>query len=103
MEPTEQPTIDNREVLRRQYREHLSRYKSANADLADIAWTLSELEQQIGGLEDERKQSNDPYLSQRLSDLRRWRDSLEEAVLRHMYLTEELSTEIAQLRAALEQ
>jgi chromosome segregation ATPase len=103
MERTEQPADDSREQLRRQYREQLGRYKSANAELADVSWTLSDLEQQIGALESDLAQHNDERLARRIRDLRRWRESLEETVLQHMYRTEDLCAEIAQLRAALNQ
>jgi septal ring factor EnvC (AmiA/AmiB activator) len=102
MQPKDPPPTNSREQLRRQYQEQLSRYKSANADLADTSWTLSELEQQISTLEAELAQSGDERIAHRLRDLRRWRDSLEETVLRYMYRTDEISAEIAQLRSALE-
>lgn len=101
MERTESPADDSREQLRRQYRAQLSRYKSANAELADVSWTLSELEQQIATLEDELSQHHDAQLARRISDLRRWRDTLEETVIRHMYRAEEISAEVDQLRSAL--
>ncbi len=99
MEHTKPDSGDGREQLHQQYRDQLSQYKSANASLADIAWTLSELEQQIGTLE--TNQEPDPQLARRISDLRRWRSTLEETVLRHMYRTEELMATVAQLRTAL--
>lgn len=101
MEPTEPATEQSRQQLFRHYREQLSRYKSANAELADVAWTLAELEQQISTLEADLAQNYDDYLAQRIKDLRRWRDSLEESVLQHMFLADELSDQVAQLRTAL--
>jgi septal ring factor EnvC (AmiA/AmiB activator) len=103
MERTEPPPSDQRDQLRQEYRDQLGQYKSANAELADIAWTLSELEQQISALETDLEHGPDPQLARRISDLRRWRGVLEETVLRHMYRTEELLAEVAQLRAALSQ
>jgi phage shock protein A len=103
MERTEPQSGDGREQLRQRYRNQLSQYKSANADLADIAWTLSELEQQISGLEADPEWQTNPQLARRISDLRRWRGTLEETALRHMYRAEELLTEVAQLRTALAQ
>jgi chromosome segregation ATPase len=101
MERTEPLSGDDRAQLREQYRNRLGQYKSANAELADIAWTLSELEQQIVALEADLAREDDPQLARRISDLRRWRGSLEETVLRHMYRAEELLGEVAELRAAL--
>jgi predicted nucleic acid-binding Zn-ribbon protein len=103
MERTEPEARSAREELRQQYRDRLSQYKSANADLADIAWTLSELEQQISALEAERSRGASEQLDRRIRDLRRWRNTLEENVLRHMYRTEELLEAVAQLRSALAQ
>jgi uncharacterized protein YdcH (DUF465 family) len=103
MKRTEPQSEDDREQLRQQYRNQLSQYKSANAELADIAWTLSELEQQISALEAERERNADAHLARRISDLRRWRGALEETVLRHMYRTEEIMATVAQLRIALGQ
>ncbi|NTW01936.1 MAG: hypothetical protein HGA19_11705 [Oscillochloris sp.] len=91
------------EQLLRKYRDQLSQFKSANAELADTAWTLAELEQQLSTLEDEIAAQPNDNLIRRINDLRRWRDSLEEAVLRNMYRTEELSAEVADLRNALAQ
>jgi hypothetical protein len=101
MEHKEPQAGDSREELRRHYREQLSRYKSANAELADICWTLADLEQQISALEDELAAGDNWHLDRRIRDLRRWRDVLEESALRRMYRTEELSAEVAQLRSAL--
>jgi septal ring factor EnvC (AmiA/AmiB activator) len=101
MEHTEPQSTDGRAQLHQQYRNQISQYKSANAELADIAWTLSELEQQISALEADLAQEHTPHLARRISDLRRWRGALEETVIRHMYRTEELLAEVDQLRAAL--
>ncbi|NNJ13563.1 hypothetical protein EKD04_024875 [Chloroflexales bacterium ZM16-3] len=103
MERTESQVGGSREQLRQQYREQLSQYKSANAELADISWTLSELEQQIGTLEGELAAHDDKHLARRIRDLRRWRSSLEDSVLRRMYRAEALSAEVDQLRSALNQ
>ncbi|MEI7770816.1 MAG: hypothetical protein WCI67_12535 [Chloroflexales bacterium] len=101
MERTETQPGNSSEPLRQQYHRQLSQYKSANAELADIAWTLSELEQQISTLETALAEEADPQLARRISDLRHWRGALEETVIRHMYRTEELRAALTQLRAAL--
>ncbi|MBX0331397.1 hypothetical protein K2Z83_27475 [Oscillochloris sp. ZM17-4] len=103
MERTDTQADDSREQLRQQYREQISQYKSANAELADVAWTLSELEQQISALEAELAEHEDKHLARRIRDLRRWRSSLEDSVLRQMYRAEEIAGEVAQLRTALNQ
>jgi uncharacterized protein YdcH (DUF465 family) len=101
MKRTESEARSTHEELRQQYRDRLSQYKSANAELADIAWTLSELEQQISTLEADHSHQASKQLDRRIRDLRRWRSALEENVLRHMYRTEELLSAVAQLRSAL--
>ncbi|WP_129628116.1 hypothetical protein [Candidatus Oscillochloris fontis] len=101
MKPGKSET-DHYTQLRQQYQEQLSRYKSANAELADVSWTLAELEQQIANLAEDYERSNDERIAHRLRDLRRWRDVLEETVLRNMYRTDAISAEVAQLRQALE-
>ncbi|EFO79668.1 hypothetical protein OSCT_2450 [Oscillochloris trichoides DG-6] len=88
--------------LRQHYYDQLSRYKSANAELADVAWTLAELEQQIANLEGDFERTNDERIAHRLRDLRRWRGSLEETVLRNMYRAEALLAEVTQLRQELD-
>lgn len=102
MERTVPEARSAREELQQQYRDQLSQYKSANAELADISWTLSELEQQIGALEADLSGGSNEQLDRRIRDLRRWRSALEENVLRHMYRAEELLSAVAQLRSALE-
>ncbi len=94
---------DGRTQLHQQYHNQLSQYKSANAALADVAWTLSELEQQIRTLDAELEREASPQLARRINDLRRWRGVLEETVLRHMYRAEEILAEVTRLRAALAQ
>ncbi|GAB4437929.1 MAG: hypothetical protein OHK0015_31050 [Chloroflexi bacterium OHK40] len=91
------------ERLRKQQRERLAELKTVNAELADLSWTLAELEQQIATLEAEDVAHGDGRAERRIADLRRWRGMLEERVLRHMYRADHLSAEIARLRAALEQ
>jgi predicted nucleic acid-binding Zn-ribbon protein len=103
MEPSGNRAEHEREELRRRYRDQLGQYKSANAELADISWTLAELEQQIATLEAEEQAAPTAPLTRRISDLRRWRSSLEEHVLRHMYRAEAIAAEVALLRAALHQ
>ncbi len=97
-----EPEADRYAELRQQYHEQLSRYKSANAELADVAWTLAELEQQIANLEEDFERTHDERIAHRLRDLRRWRGVLEETVLRHMYRAEAISAEVDKLRQVLE-
>mgnify|MGYP005866082247 CR=1 FL=1 len=90
-----------RERLARQYRDLLGEYKTVNAELADHSWTLAELEQQIAALE-AAATPGDQRAAERLRALRRWRGTLEEQVLAHMYRVEAIAAELARLRAALE-
>lgn len=76
----------------------LGTYKMINGELADLTWTLSELEQQLGTLEHEAAEEGAPELRQRLQDLRRWQSTLEERILRHMYRADELWAEIERLK-----
>lgn len=76
-------------------RELLGTLKTVNAALADLEWSLAELEQQIVGLEAELGRAHDPAIERRLRDLRRWRGALEERTLRHMFRAEELSAALA--------
>jgi hypothetical protein len=84
------------ELLHEQRRKLLSTYKTINGELADLTWTLAELEQQIAALTAEA--SPTPELSTRLDDLRRWQGLLEERILRHMYRADELMAELAHLK-----
>jgi predicted nucleic acid-binding Zn-ribbon protein len=78
-------------------RELLGTYKTVNAELADLTWTLAELEQQIATLTDEAAVSPSPSASRRLDDLQRWQDTLEERILRLMYRADELMAAIERL------
>lgn len=78
-------------------RELLGTYKTVNAELADLTWTLAELEQQIATLADETAASPSPGATQRLDDLQRWQDTLEERILRLMYRADELMAAIERL------
>ncbi len=93
---TEPPEEGQR--LRQQHRALLGALKTANAELADLAWTLSELEQQITALVAEQSTRQDSAVSRRIGDLRRWRSTLEDRVLRHMLRVDELEGEIRRLR-----
>jgi hypothetical protein len=86
------------ERLRQQQRALLGALKTVNAERADLEWTLAELEQQIAAL---RAEASDHTVARRLNDLRRWRSSLEDRVLRHMFRAEELEAEIRRLRELL--
>lgn len=79
----------------KQQRELLGALKTVNAELADLEWTLAELEQQIGALAAELTGAYDSAVERRLRDLRRWRGVLEERVLRQMYRAEELNAALA--------
>ena len=86
------------ERLRQQQRSLLGALKTVNAERADLEWTLAELEQQIAAL---RADAGDHAVARRLNDLRRWRSTLEDRVLRHMFRAEELEAEIGRLRELL--
>ncbi len=88
----------DQERLRQQERALLSALKTINAERADLEWTLAELEQQIEAL---RAEESDHTVARRLNDLRRWRSTLEDRVLRHMYRAEELEAEIRRLHEQL--
>lgn len=90
--------ITDEERLRRQQRALLGALKTVNAERADLEWTLAELEQQITALQGE---GGEPAVARRLNDLLRWRSTLEDRVLRHMFRAEELEAEIGRLRALL--
>ena len=94
---TDSPSTEH-ERLRQQQRALLGALKTLNAERADLEWTLAELEQQIAALHSE---GEDHTVARRISDLRRWRSTLEDRVLRHMYRAEELEAEIGRLRALL--
>jgi len=83
------------------YHEALAEYKSVNGELSDLSWTLAELEQQIASLVAEHIARPEPSLERRLRDLRRWKESLEETVLRHMYRAEELAAALAEMRRTI--
>lgn len=95
------PAVSEHEWLLKQYREQLSEYKTVNAELADLAWTLAELEQQIAGLRDEIAVQSGEQPEARLRDLQRWHEGLEERVLRQMFRAEALAQEVAELRRSL--
>lgn len=88
-------------ALAAQYREQISQYKSLNAELADLEWTLTDVERQVAALRQpsDLSTSSDP---QRISDLERWKNALEEQILQRLYRVETLATSIAHLRLALD-
>lgn len=92
---------DERAQAHRRYRDLLAEYKSVNAELSDLSWTLAELEQQIASLVEEYAAGPERSLERRLRDLRRWKESLEEGVLRHMYRAEELAALIGDMRRTI--
>lgn len=98
--PEETEAMAERERLARRYRDLLGEYKTVNAELTDVAWTLADLEQQIAAL-DATANKTSPHTQQRLLDLRRQRDALEEQALQRMYRAEAMAEELARLRAAL--
>jgi hypothetical protein len=79
-------------------RELLGSYQTVNGELADLTWTLAELEQQIALLTDEAATSAKPTIITRLNDLRRWQSTLEERILRLMYRADELMAALERLR-----
>jgi hypothetical protein len=90
------PDIAEDECQAERRRELLSTYKTINGELADLTWTLAELEQQIATMAAEV--SPPPEISMRLQDLRRWQGLLEERILGYMYRADELMAELARLR-----
>lgn len=96
----EATTASERERVHKRFREQLAEYKSVNAELSDLSWTLAELEQQLAGLA-QAPDAQDSKVERRLGDLRRWKESLEENVLRHMYRAEELAASIAEMRRTI--
>lgn len=98
---TEPPSSDERAQLRLRYRERLDQYRSVNGELSDLSWTLADLEQQIATLSSQQGTLPDVRQERRINDLRRWRDALEENILQHMYHTEALAAEVAELRQLL--
>lgn len=97
----ELPSEAERAQLRLRYRDVLDQYRSMNAELSDLSWTLADLEQQIAALDAQPGAASDAAYTRRVSDLRRWKEALEENVLQHMYRTEELAAEVAELRRQL--
>ncbi|MGQ9928535.1 MAG: hypothetical protein ACUVS4_16920 [Chloroflexaceae bacterium] len=91
---------EERENVVRQYRELLSAYKTLNAEVTELAWVLADLEQEIGTLTAATGAAG-ARVRQRLRDLRRQRDALEEQALRQMDQAETIAAELARLRRAL--
>lgn len=89
------------ELLRRQYRAVLGEYKTVNDRLAELSWNLAELEQQIAALSHPDGAALPSAAQRRLSDLRRWRDLLEERTLGQMYRADALAAELSALRSAM--
>jgi predicted nucleic acid-binding Zn-ribbon protein len=98
---SELPPDEERAQLRLRYRERLNQYRSLNAELSDLSWTLADLEQQIAGLRGQLGDPPEAAQARRITDLRRWKETLEENILKHMYHTEELAAEVAELRRLL--
>lgn len=95
------PPHEERSQLQLRYRDRLDQYRSLNAELSDLSWTLSDLEQQIAALSAQPDGQPGAAQHRRISDLRRWKEALEENILQHMYRTEELAAEVAELRRLL--
>jgi hypothetical protein len=91
--PTESYPVQQRR------RELLSIYKTINGELADLNWTLAELEQQIATLAAESSDATHPEARLRLLDLRRWQGALEERILGHLYQIDEVLAALEQLQA----
>lgn len=89
-----------REDVARRYRELLSTYKTLNAELAEMAWSLADLEQEIATLTAATGAAG-ARVRQRLRDLRRQRDILEEQSLQRMEQAEAIAAELGRLRRAL--
>jgi predicted nucleic acid-binding Zn-ribbon protein len=93
---------EEREDVARRYRELLSAYKTLNAEVADLAWALADLEQEIATLAAATGAAG-ARARQRLRDLRRQRDALDEQALRQMDQAETIAAELARLRRALDE
>lgn len=90
-----------RERLMKLYREQIGQYKSVNAELADLEWTLADVERQIAELRMHEEPVAEVMQARRLSDLERWKSSLEEGILQRLYRAEALAAAVAGLRDAL--
>lgn len=90
-----------RERLMKLYREQIGQYKSVNAELADLEWTLADVERQIDALRAQLATAADPMQARRLADLERWKNSLEEGILQRLYRAEALAADVARLRDTL--
>jgi septal ring factor EnvC (AmiA/AmiB activator) len=101
MDHTADRELPERERLLKQYREQVGHYKSVNAELADLEWTLADVERQIEALRREAAATPDEAIARRLHDLTRWKGSLEEGILQRLYRVEALVAAIARLRAEL--
>ncbi len=91
-----------RERLVKLYREQIGAYKSVNAELADLEWTLADVERQIGSLREQSDAAGAAASAWHLRDLEHWKNALEEGVLQRMYRAEALATAIAQLHNELD-
>jgi peptidoglycan hydrolase CwlO-like protein len=82
---------------RAEYRERLSHYKTLNESVHNLHWDLQELEEQIATLHAEAQSdvAKAPRIAQRIADLRRWKDVLEERLLRQMIAADELAAELS--------
>lgn len=87
------------DLVQQQRRELLSIYKTINGELADLNWTLAELEQQIASLTAELSVATHPETQRRLLDLRRWQGALEERILSHLYQIDEVLAALERLQS----
>jgi len=93
----ESVTPAERARLQKQQRDLLGALKTVNAELADLSWTLAELEQQIAALAADQHAQHEAAAARRIGDLQRWRSAIEERVLRHMFRADALAAELAAL------
>ena len=92
------PNATEGDPLQQRRRELLGIYKTINGELADLNWTLAELEQQIATLAAEVTVAAHPETRLRLLDLRRWQGALEERILSHLYRVDEVLAALERLQ-----
>jgi regulator of replication initiation timing len=82
---------------RAEYREQLTNYKTINESVHNLHWDLQELEEQIAALTAEARSNpeHEQRILRRITDLRIWKDALEERLLQQMIAADELAAELA--------
>ena len=89
---------------RAHYRELLNTYKTANEKLHDLSWRLHDIDEEIAVLVRECADLSAEAaeaLQQQVTDLRFWKSTLEDMILRQMLRIDELGSTLAHLRRSL--